>query len=125
MSLLLDSHIFLWFDHGDVRLSENIRSRIETELDVYVSVASLWELSIKRSLGKLPGLEGSLRDLAERNGLTVLPVQAEHAEAIAEMPRLHGDPFDHLLLAQAKVEGLTLVTHDRILGEYGVPVLLV
>jgi PIN domain nuclease of toxin-antitoxin system len=124
LSLLLDSHIFLWFDHGDSRLSEDTRTRIELEAEVYVSVVSIWELSIKRSLGKLPGLHGSLQELALRNSLTILPIETAHAEAISSLPRHHGDPFDHLLLAQAKVEALTLVTHDRILSEYGVPVLL-
>jgi len=90
-----------------------------------VSAASIWELSIKRSLGKLPGLSGSLVDIAEKNELELLSVSAAHAEAVGELIRIHGDPFDHLLLAQAKVEGLTLVTHDDILARYGVPILLV
>ena len=125
MSLLLDSHIFLWFDRGDARLPDAVRARIDRTERVFVSTASIWELSIKRSLGKLPGLTGSLLDIAEKNELKLLSVSPAHAEAVGELVRVHGDPFDHLLLAQAKVEDLTLVTHDEILLRYGVPILLV
>jgi PIN domain nuclease of toxin-antitoxin system len=125
LSLLLDSHVFLWFDRGDGRLPDSIRHHIDTTKDAYVSAVSIWELSIKRSLGKLPGLSGSLIEIAKRNHFQLLPVTPEHAEAVTTFERLHGDPFDHLLLAQAKTEGLTLVTHDDILARYGVPVLLV
>ena len=125
MSLLLDSHVFLWFDHGDPRLSVPVRNRINVTQDVFVSIASIWELSIKRSLGRLPGIQGTLVDIVRKNELSLLAISAEHAEEVAGIRRHHGDPFDHLLLAQAKVEGLTLVTHDRILADYEVPILLV
>jgi PIN domain nuclease of toxin-antitoxin system len=125
LSLLLDSHVFLWFDHGDPRLPVPVRNRINATQEVFVSAATIWELSIKRSLGKLPGIQGTLVDIVRKNELSLLAISAEHAEEVAGMPRHHGDPFDHLLLAQAKVEGLTLVTHDDILRHYGVPVLLV
>ena len=125
MSLLLDSHVFLWFDRGDARLHDAVRERIDRTADVFVSAGTIWELSIKRSLGKLPGLTGSLVEIAKKNELQLLPISPEHAEAVLQLRRIHGNPFDHLLLAQAKVEGLTLVTHDEVLAHYGVPVLLV
>ena len=91
---------------------------------VFVSAASVWELTIKIMSGKLEERRSLLR-LTNEFGFTSLPVTSIHAAAIATLPQLHRDPFDRLLLAQAKVEGLTLVTHDRILSDYGVPVLLV
>jgi PIN domain nuclease of toxin-antitoxin system len=90
--------------------------------EIFVSVASLWELSIKAA--KIPE-KRPLIPLAEKFKFALLPVLPHHAVAIIDLPQHHRDPFDHLLLAQANVEGLTLVTHDRILSEYGVPVLLV
>ena len=121
--LLLDSHIFHWYDTGDSRLRPEIVSYINTHNPVFVSAASIWELTIKRMSGKFQ-VTGSLLDVAEAHGFQLLAVSAEHAEAIASLPRHHGDPFDHMLLAQAKIEGLTLVTHDEILLRYGVAILL-
>ncbi len=89
-----------------------------------ISTVTVWELSIKRSLGKLPGTE-SVLDVVRRNEFELLPILPEHADRIATMPHLHRDPFDRMLIAQAAVEGSILVTHDHILQSYGVPVLLV
>ncbi|MGI4852535.1 MAG: type II toxin-antitoxin system VapC family toxin [Janthinobacterium lividum] len=123
MGLLLDSHVFLWFLEADPRLGDGATRLIERRKHVYLSAASVWEFSIKAASGKLPLLKFSA--LAVEKGLIPLPILAAHGEAVAHLPRLHRDPFDHMLLAQAKVEGFTLVTHDRILADYGVPVLLV
>jgi PIN domain nuclease of toxin-antitoxin system len=120
---LLDSHILLWYADGDARLPKSITDRIRKAERLVFSAASVWELSIKISLGKLPRRE--FRRLARTAGCDLLDVTPQHAEEILTLPRHHRDPFDHLLLAQAKVEGLTLVTHDDILVRYGVPVLLV
>ncbi len=114
----------MWYDKQDLlppRILDQIR---KPESRVVVSVVTIWELSIKRSLGKLPGT-GSFSQMIQRSGFETLTVQAEHAEAVEHLPHLHGDPFDRLLIAQAMHEGLTLVTHDRALALYGVPVLLV
>jgi PIN domain nuclease of toxin-antitoxin system len=124
MKLLLDSHIFLWYAAPVSPLSDQTFTLIEKADDVFVSAVSIWELSIKAAKGKLPE-QRPLSDLARACDFQLLPVMPEHGEAILTLPRHHGDPFDHLLLAQAKVEGLTLVTHDKILSNYEVPVLLV
>ncbi len=92
--------------------------------EVFVSAATIWELTIKRASGKL-NRASSLIGKAREYGFVPLSITQEHGQAVGDLPRLHRDPFDHLLLAQAKVEGLTLVTHDDILAHYGVPVLLV
>ena len=123
-ALLLDSHIFYWYDTGDSRLTPQAVTQINRASRVCVSAASIWEMSIKSRQGKL-GLSGSLIRVAQQHGFELLPVEPLHAEAIAGLPIHHRDPFDHMLIAQAQVEGLMLVTHDRILSEYGVPVLLV
>ena len=115
--------MLFWYADGDSRLSATDARVIRKAADVYVSAATVWELTIKMTLGKLP--PRSVRDLALEANCTLLPITPEHAQTIASFARHHGDPFDHLLLAQAKVEGLTLVTHDDVLTRYGVPVLLV
>ncbi len=120
---LLDSHILLWYADGDPRLPEPISDRMRQAERLVFSAASVWELSIKISLGKLPRRE--FLALAQLAGCELLNITPSHAEEVMTLPRHHRDPFDHLLLAQAKIEGLTLVTHDAILARYQVPVLLV
>ena len=121
---MLDSHVFLWFTAVASPLSVTAIATIRAADEVFVSAATIWELTIKRSSGKLH-VSGALVEKAEEYGFTFLPVTPLHAEAVGDLPFHHRDPFDHLLLAQAKVEGLTLVTHDDILARYGVPVLIV
>ena len=123
MNLLLDSHILLWYAEDDSRLTHAAVGSIRNAKELYFSAASVWELSLKIHAGKLASRD--IQAIALHLGCLPLPVTSEHSSAIISLPRLHRDPFDHMLLAQAKVEGLTLVTHDRILGDYGVPVLLV
>ncbi len=122
--LLLDSHVFLWYSKADSQLPETAVEFIRQHEAVFISAASISELTIKIASGKLEEKRSLIRLTAEF-GFSPLPVTLEHASAIQTLPRLHRDPFDHLLLAQAKVEGLTLVTHDGTLARYGVPVLLV
>lgn len=124
MRLLLDSHVLLWYAAPKSPLKSPAIDAIRDADEVWVSAATIWELAIKQASGKLK-LERQLTEMSEGYGFQTLAVSPHHGEAILSLPRLHRDPFDHLLLAQAKVEGLTLVTHDRILGDYGVPVLLV
>lgn len=121
---LLDSHIFLWFDDPQ-QLSPSVREALDDENNqLYLSVASIWELTLKRALGKLH-FTGPFAVAAAAYQIGVVPVRAEHVEATESLPRLHKDPLDHLLLAQARVEDLVLVTHDAVLARYGVPVWLV
>lgn len=123
MRLLIDSHVLLWWFDGGEQLSETTRSTIgDTGNQALVSAATLWELSIKQSLGKLE-VDVDLRGHAVEQGFEELPVTGRHALAVRDLPHRHRDPFDRMLVAQAGLEGLTLVTADRRLSAYGVPVL--
>jgi PIN domain nuclease of toxin-antitoxin system len=120
--LLLDTHVFLWWRGEPSRLSSEARTRISTAAVVFVSVASAWEAAIKVSLGRLElpeSLEAGILD----SGFEKLLVSFSHTERIATLPPHHRDPFDRMLVAQAQAEGLTLVTHDRLLAPYDVEIL--
>ncbi|MGI4758483.1 MAG: type II toxin-antitoxin system VapC family toxin [Janthinobacterium lividum] len=123
MKLLLDSHILLWYADADLRLGEVAAQRIRSAEELHFSAASIWELTLKMHAGKLAARD--VQVLALRLGCKLLPVTPDHAGAVLRLPRIHSDPFDHLLLAQAGLEQLTLVTHDKVLAQYGVPVLIV
>lgn len=120
--LLLDTNIVLWWQGEFDELRSDIRGAIRTADEVYVSAASAWEAEIKRSLGNLV-FPQSFMDVVTENGFLELPVTMRHAEATATLPLYHRDPFDRMLLAQALVEECTLVTADRHLARYGVPIL--
>lgn len=124
MRLLLDTHVLLWALDDPGRLGKKNRSLIERS-EVLVSVASLWEISIKAGLGKLKIEPQQLFDAIEPSGFDVLPVQAAHAIEVFSLGALHGDPFDRLLVAQAISERMTLLTFDEALVGYGSAVRLV
>lgn len=120
MKLLLDSHAYLWWldDHPD--LSARARSAIADPANVVVvSAASIWEIEIKRSLGRLDAGDADLVGEIAMNRFVELPIEARHAAAAARLPRHHDDPFDRMLIAQAQLEGLICVTRDRAFSEYG------
>jgi PIN domain nuclease of toxin-antitoxin system len=117
--VLLDTHVFLWTLSGSPRI-EPVRDLIlSEESDVYVSAASLWEIAIKSSLGKLKADVVELRAASRASGFGELPVTGLHAEALAQLPRHHTDPFDRLLVAQAMAEPMRLLTADTRLAGYG------
>lgn len=123
--MLLDSHALLWFLLGDAeRFPLHVRDVIEDpNSHVVVSVTSQWELMLKAMAGRLrlpDAPERFLVDLPREAGFRVLDVQPRHVAALAELPALHGDPFDRMLVAQALVEGLDLVTGDETLRSYPV-----
>lgn len=118
MNLLLDSHVLLWWLSDDKRLSRKARGLIEHTDEVFVSAATTWELAVKASLGKLRMPEGFL-EVVEAQGFLHLPISPEHAMAVQSLPWHHRDPFDRILLAQAMVEGLRLVSADAALAPYG------
>ncbi|MHA6616564.1 type II toxin-antitoxin system VapC family toxin [Pseudonocardia sp. DLS-67] len=123
MRLLVDSHVLLWWLQADPRLAAAAAEAMEDgDNALYLSAASVWELSIKQSIGKLR-VDVDLRSHAMEQGFTELPVTGAHATAARDLPFHHKDPFDRMLVAQAAVEGLTLVTADDALVAYGVPVL--
>lgn len=125
MTLLLDTHTFLWFVTGDARLSRAARAALERgDVRLHLSAASVWEMAIKASLGRLT-VPGSCSDyVAEKlaEGFRPLPIDWAHAAAVERLPFHHRDPFDRLLAAQALVEKIPLVTRDRVFRKYGVQV---
>ena len=121
MRLLLDTHIWLWAVMEPERLNPAIRTAIETEVELVLSVASLWEMAIKHAAGKLR-IEGNLetfRLTVTRMRGTELVIRPEHALAAAALPQHHRGPFDRMLIAQATIEDLTLVTADEMVRSYG------
>lgn len=124
MRLLLDTHAFLWFVLGDARLSDAARSHIEDANNVkYLSVASVWEMAIKSSTGKMifhRPLADLIAELLERNGFDLLPIGLDHVLAVEAMPFHHKDPFDRLIVSQSLGEGLRLVSIDATVDSYGV-----
>ena len=122
MKLLLDTHAVLWWQADDSRLSAPARRAIATADIVWVSAASAWEVAIKAALGRLRAEEPFAVTVAA-DDFTELPVTLAHAARLQALPSHHADPFDRMLVAQAMVEGATLVTRDAALGAYGVPVL--
>jgi PIN domain nuclease of toxin-antitoxin system len=122
--LLLDTHTFLWFAAGDRQLSARARRRIEdTAHDKFLSVASIWEVAIKASLGKLElsiSLDALVEEGASNNGINLLDVRREHAVAVEHLPFRHRDPFDRLLVCQAMVEQMEIVSGDDALDAYPV-----
>jgi PIN domain nuclease of toxin-antitoxin system len=118
MRLLLDTHIALWAITADPRLSPQAKKILMEAEAAYVSAASVWEIAIKHSLGKIsPGPE-VFADAVEAAGFIALPITDAHAGRVARLPPLHADPFDRLLVAQALTEPLRLVTADSRLSGY-------
>jgi PIN domain nuclease of toxin-antitoxin system len=116
--LLLDTHVMLWLLEGSERLSRSVRQSVSGTDDVFVSAATVWEIGIKRALGRIT-LPVDYTVYVERANFRPLPITFEHAQRASDLPRHHDDPFDRMLVAQAGVEHLTLVTADRRLLAYG------
>ena len=116
--------MFLWWRADDRRLGGSARAAITDAALVFVSAATAWEAAIKAALGRLR-YPDTIESGVVASGFEQLPITFTHAECAAGLPSHHGDPFDRMLVAQAKVEDLTLVTHDQRLAPYGVPVLWV
>lgn len=128
MKLLLDSHLLLWAAGDPERLSKEARTLLSApENELFFSAASLWEIAIKRGLGR-PDFSVDARLLRRGlldNGYSELPIASEHAVAVEGLPSIHKDPFDRILVAQAMVEGITLLTTDGMVARYPGPVRLV
>lgn len=123
MQLLLDTHAFLWWAHAPEKLSTPVLEALASvENTLYLSLASVWEMQIKIGLGKLQAHVPIEQLLVEQqsNGLQLLAIEIPHLLLINNLPALHKDPFDRLLLAQAKVENMVLVTADKALQTYGI-----
>ncbi len=121
MRLLLDTHVLLWWLADDRRLGRRTRQIIADPNNmVFVSAASIWEIAIKAGLGRLKVDVDVLASGLEANGLMSLPIAAAHAADVFHLPLLHRDPFDRMLIAQARTEKLQLVTRDPQFAEYNV-----
>ena len=123
MRILLDSHALLWWVGDPGKLLPSARLAISDPANmVFASAASVWELGLKVSKGKLR-LPGDFGEQLERNGIEDLAFTILHASESIRLPPIHGDPFDRALVAQCRVESLTLATRDAILVGYGIPIL--
>lgn len=123
MNLLLDTHVLLWWLDANPTLSDKANSVIADGNNiVFVSAAVIWEIRIKQALGKLE-IPANFRRVLDRQPFEMLAISAEHAHAVGDLPAYHRDPFDRMLIAQATVERLTLVTRDDIIGKYEIPVI--
>jgi PIN domain nuclease of toxin-antitoxin system len=123
MDLLLDTHAIIWFLNGDSSLSPKARLAIE-DIDntKTVSIASIWEIGIKISLGKFRFPQGFMQfvEMIDANGFEILPISVEHALIVSNLEFIHRDPFDRLLIAQSQKENLTIVTRDENIRKYSV-----
>lgn len=127
MRLLLDTHSLFWVTMDPSQLSSAAKTSLaDEENNVYVSVASAWEIAIKVGIGKWPEARDLLLEFeqhVDRSGFELLPIHLAHVRAAGLMKAAHRDPFDRLLAAQATIEGLTLVTADEQVASLGAPVL--
>lgn len=127
MKLLLDIHAFIWWDESPGRLGTAAHAAcLDPDNELVLSTASVWEIQLKRMLGKLTfrkPLREMLDDQVRQNGLEIVPVGLEHILGLDSLPFHHRDPFDRILIAQARVEGWTLVSHDGAFARYGLPML--
>ena len=122
MSYLLDAHALIWYRDGNPKLPPGVRELLGSgDEPLYISDATLWELTIKHSLGKLTlvgGVDSLYQEWIGQEVADVLPIHWRHIRRAGELPMLHGDPFDRLLVAQALCEGLFVVTGDTQIHQY-------
>jgi len=127
MNLLLDTHIFIWYSVNADKLSKSALDAINDEENLlYLSQASIWEMQIKQNLGKLvlpSDIKSIVKKQLEVNAFELLQIKNEHFWQLADLPKLHKDPFDRLLVCQAQIESLTMVTCDSKISGYGIDVL--
>ncbi len=116
---LVDTSIVLWAWHAPERLSREQRTLLSGEAEFNVSIATIWEISIKAAIGKLETV-ANVADALISTGYLILPIKPGHAEAVRHLPLHHHDPFDRMLIAQARSEGLTIITADKQFSRYDV-----
>ena len=123
MRYLIDTHVFLWWLNDDKKLKELAQRAIENPNNqVYVSVATLWEISIKHTLGKLP-LKTTLSEIISVSGFELLSITGTHVLELEKLPLFHNDPFDRMLIAQTRVEQLIFITVDEKMKNYDIKIL--
>lgn len=127
MNILIDTHVFIWLDIARSKLSTTAQTTLrDADNIIYLSLASVWEIQIKSQLGKLElssGVANVLRGQQTENGIQLLPISVEDILALETLANHHRDPFDRLLIAQAKQRNLTLMTNDRQIHQYDVNLL--
>lgn len=122
MRLLIDSHAFLWWAEASPVLGDAAKVAIaDSANEVLISISALWELSIKKSSGKL-AVPDDLETMVTNLGFSVLPISFAHLRRLGTLPRAHRDPFDRMMIAQALTEGLPIATRDRVFAAYGVQI---
>jgi len=122
---LIDTHVLIWLLSDSSLLSENARKELESGNKIYVSIASLWEISIKKTIGKLK-LSYSIKDIVskcEKYRIDILQIKPEHLDYIETLPDIHNDPFDRLIISQALIENMSLITRDNTIPKYPVKVI--
>jgi PIN domain nuclease of toxin-antitoxin system len=123
MNALLDTHVLLWWLDDHPSLSERARATISEGGNlIFVSAVVIWEIRIKQALGKLK-IPSNFRQVLDRQSFETLSITVEHAHAVADIPAIHRDPFDRMLLAQASVEGFTIVSRDSVFEQYNIPLI--
>jgi PIN domain nuclease of toxin-antitoxin system len=127
MKLLLDTHVLIWLVEGNDSLTQAAKEAIENEgNNLYLSIGSLWEVTIKMGLGKLQldvPLDRIMESYIIPSGIEILPIDLNHLLVLRDLPLHHRDPFDRLLISQARAEELTLISGDGLFGDYLVPIL--
>lgn len=117
---LIDTHILIWWLEGSDRLPHNLQDILRSGANaIFLSAGAVWEIAIKRSLGRLD-VPDDLETILGEESIDVLPITAAHALAVADLPRHHGDPFDRIQVAQARIEGMTLISCDGWIARYDV-----
>lgn len=124
MSLLIDTHIAVWAVEGDERLSKDAANLLTSGVPVFVSAASIWEISVKFALRRarrdeMPFSGYQAMERFEEAGFELLSLEPLHVAAVGSLPHVHADPFDRMLICHALVESLSFVTHDKVLAGYG------
>jgi PIN domain nuclease of toxin-antitoxin system len=123
MEVLLDTHVLIWFLNGDRKLTKKAKELIEdSNNSKIISIASIWEIAIKLSLGKFKFKEGFKKflEMVEENGFEILPISFDHALIVSNLEFLHRDPFDRIIIAQCKSENLTFITRDSNIKKYNI-----
>ena len=121
MKFLLDTHTFLWFVNDSDEIPEQLFNLLESDVDLFLSIASLWEIAIKVNIGKLtlPKLYANfVSEQIKLNDIEILPISLEHLNVISTLPLYHKDPFDRLIIAQSLVENLTVISKDSAFDAY-------
>ncbi len=123
MNLLLDTHALLWWLDDHPSLSERARTTISDGRNlIFVSAVVIWEIRIKQALGKLE-IPPDFRQVLDQQPFEMLAITVAHAHAVADIPAIHRDPFDRMLIAQASVEGFTIISRDAVFEQYKIPLI--